>query len=209
MEKEQRNLLIIVIGAVALLCVMMSALWYIVWTAQEVGDVAAASAPSTENGNTVNGPPQTAASAGGSATGIVNGLQFEAVLVYEDAWPLLKAHNQFNDPPQDNNRMFMIKLIISNVESSLQNLPDIEESDFQLLGQDNHLYNTFDEESRCGVVSDAIGGVIPPGDWISGNVCFQIPEDEIGRILIYQPFIGDNALLQLDLANVARTAAFE
>ncbi|MEM7031018.1 MAG: DUF4352 domain-containing protein [Chloroflexota bacterium] len=215
MQRNQSALLIIVGGGIAILCLMMGGLWYIVRDAeQRFGDIdlAQADVASTPEGQdtgsseTVNQAPSSVQSKGGQTP---DGLQIEALVVYEDAWPLMRAVNQFNDPPLEGRRMLMIKLRISNPEGIQDPLPSVDESDFELVGAQNEVYTTFGDNTSCGVVTSAISGIIAPNDWISGNVCFQIPDRPQPLVLTYKPFIGDDEpLLEIDLAQVERMARY-
>ncbi len=118
-----------------------------------------------------------------------NGLYIEIIDIHSNAWPLIKAQNQFNDPPQAGRRMLMMTLRVTNIgnEETVQ----IGESDFELIGAEKVAYDTYSQETRCGVVPDALDGVVSPGQSMSGNVCFQVPDQEGGFQLIYEENIGD------------------
>ena len=63
----------------------------------------------------------------------------------------------------------------------------VSEYDFALIG-DNRV--VFDSSTDCGVIPEELDGEIFPGGKIEGNVCFEIPEEESGLILIHEPGYG-------------------
>ena len=102
-----------------------------------------------------------------------------------DAWPIVYAENQFNDPPGPGNRMVMIRVGATNV--SAEDEPAwISDAFFYFVGSHNVLYSTFGEESRCGVIPDDLAEELFRGGYGEGNVCFEIPIDETDLRLLYQ-----------------------
>jgi hypothetical protein len=61
-------------------------------------------------------------------------------------------------------------------------------SDFELTGSRNLVYDNFDHD--CGFYSDQIDGEMFPGGSLEGSVCFEVPQDETGLILIVAPFFS-------------------
>lgn len=118
-----------------------------------------------------------------------NGLYIKIVDIHSNAWPLIQAQNQFNDPPQAGRRMMMMTLQVTNVAND--EIVQIEESDFELIGTEKVTYDTYSEETRCGVVPDVLDSVLPLGQSINGNICFQVPDQEGGFQLIYDEYTGD------------------
>ncbi len=116
-----------------------------------------------------------------------DGTQIRVVKIAADAWALIYAENQFNDPPEEGNRFFMIRLEITNPSDALQSV-DSSEYDFELIGNNRVVYTPFSED--CGLIPDQLNREIFPGGQVQGNVCFEIPEDERGLLLIHQPGYG-------------------
>ncbi|RME50538.1 MAG: DUF4352 domain-containing protein [Caldilineae bacterium] len=114
-----------------------------------------------------------------------NGLRIEVVDVVRNGWPLLKAHNQYNDPPLPGKRMLLITLEVQKIETADNKPVSIDESDFKVVGERQEVYNTYSEETRCGVVPDALDGVVIAGRPIRGDICVQVPEQERDFVLIY------------------------
>ncbi|RME74580.1 MAG: DUF4352 domain-containing protein [Chloroflexi bacterium] len=136
--------------------------------------------------------------AAGASTGPVlgqgetwDGLKIEIIDLKADAWPLIQAHNQFNDPPLPGRRMMLVTLRITNVSGDPQTPIKLDESDFKVMGSLKTPYTTYGEETRCGVVPDAVDGTLLPGQSMSGNICVQVPVDETGFVLIYDRYSGD------------------
>lgn len=65
----------------------------------------------------------------------------------------------------------------------------VSTGDFKLTGSENVLYDGFGDTS-CGFIDGEIQGEMFPGGELEGVVCFQVPEDETGLILVAQPFIS-------------------
>jgi hypothetical protein len=102
-----------------------------------------------------------------------------------DAWPVVLAENQFNDPPAPGKRMVMVRVGVTNVGA--EDEPAwISEAEFYSVGSYNVLHSTFGEESRCGVIPDGLADELFRGGHAEGNVCFQIPIDEASLRLLYE-----------------------
>jgi hypothetical protein len=102
-----------------------------------------------------------------------------------DAWPVVLAENQFNDPPAPGNRMIIVGVGVTNVGAD-DEPAWISDADFYFVGSHNVLYSTFGEESRCGVIPDELAEELFRGGHAEGNVCFQIPIDEADLRLLYE-----------------------
>ena len=111
-----------------------------------------------------------------------NGVETVAVSITSDAWPLIQAENQFNDPPQEGNRFYLVTVEVINAAGS--GSVDVSESDFRLIGNNRLVY---DYARSCGVTPDELEGELFPGGKTQGNICFEVPQSESGFILIYQP----------------------
>ena len=123
-----------------------------------------------------------------------NGWEITVIGFDSDAWPEVLAENQFNDPPWPGNRMVLIKVRVTNIAAGKP--AQIGDFNFNLIGSYNHLYTTFDDESRRGVIPDGLGAEASQGvrldKWgvqvwqgssTEGNICFQLPVDETNLLL--------------------------
>ena len=126
----------------------------------------------------------------------VNGIELMVTGITEDAWPAVQAAFQFNDPPEEENRYYMVTVAVAYPAGSVS--VNISASDFRLIGDKRLLYEPYDHS--CGVIPDELSGELFAGGRTEGNICFQIPSDESGLILIYQPGYGseERRFLSLD-----------
>jgi hypothetical protein len=144
-------------------------------------------------------PQETLSGRPGSDDLTWEGLQIEITNVVDGAWPLIKAQNQNNEPPLQNRKMLLITVRISSADGPKEEAIALDDSDFQLIGSFNQLYTSWGELTGCGVVPDDLDGVVARNIWLEGNVCFQVPLDETGFKLIYQPRTGDYPALYFDV----------
>ena len=129
-----------------------------------------------------------------------NGLKLRAVAVNRDAWPLIQAQNQNNEPPLPGRTMLMITVEVTNITGSEEAPVGINTSDFQLIGDQHRPYTTYNEETNCGVIPDELDGVVARQSYpMTGNVCFQVPQDEGGFQLVYEQYVGDYPAVYIDL----------
>ena len=94
--------------------------------------------------------------------------------------------NQFNDPPQEGKRFYMVSVEVSYPSGSSS--ITVSDTDFSLIGENRVVYDSFDYD--CGVIPNELDGEVYGGGRIQGNICFEIPEDESGFILIHEPAYG-------------------
>ena len=106
--------------------------------------------------------------------------------IVENARQQIAKENQFNDPPEAGKRFYMVSVEVAYPAGS--DSRRVSESDFILIGSSRVVYDQF--EHTCGVVPDELDGEIYGGGRIQGNICFEIPEDESGLVLGYQPDYG-------------------
>ena len=106
--------------------------------------------------------------------------------VVEDARRQVAEENQFNDPPKEGRRFYMVSVEVSYPSGS--GSITVSDTDFSLIGDNRVVYDPFDDD--CGVIPTELDGEIYGGGRIQGNVCFEIPEDEGGFILIHEPGYG-------------------
>lgn len=109
--------------------------------------------------------------------------------------------NSFNDPPAPGNRFVLIRVRVRNAGDGDEVLA-VSTSDFRLTGSRNLLYDTFDDETSCGFFDGQLDAEMFPGGSDEGLVCFQVPRDETGLLLVVQPFFsfddGDRVYLSLE-----------
>lgn len=67
------------------------------------------------------------------------GLQIEILSVTRDAWRVIQAHNQFNDPPLEGRRMVMVKVNVVSVAGKSDEPLGLEASDFRMMGSSKRL----------------------------------------------------------------------
>jgi hypothetical protein len=104
--------------------------------------------------------------------------------VDEDAWPEVQAANPYNDPPEQGYRMVLITVRVTNVQTK-DEAATISQSDFELVGSRNQVYQTFDRS--CGVTPNELRGELFPSGTVEGTICFQAGTDETGLLLVASP----------------------
>lgn len=87
----------------------------------------------------------------------------------------------FVDPPDEGKQYYMVTVEISYI-SGVGTL-DVDEYDFKLTGSSRFVYDT-----HCvGDLPEELSGEVFLGGKAQGNVCFEVPEDESGFVLIHEP----------------------
>ncbi len=149
-------------------------------------------------------PNANAPAAGRPDNGLTwNGLQLDVTSANYDAWPLIKAQNQFNNPPKDGMSMLMVTLRATNVEGTPGEPVRLWDSDISLIGNRNVAYKSY--QVGCGVVPNRFDGVVDVGGSMDGNVCFQVSPQESGFQLIYQP--NDVPAVYIDVPDRAESGS--
>ena len=124
-----------------------------------------------------------------------DGTEIRVLGIVEDAWQRIAEENSFNNPPEDGMRFYMVRLEVaypSGASGSVQ----VSGSDFRLVGDNRVLYGGLLNIIDCGIIPATLGGEyglgqeIFAGGRVEGNICFQIPDDEGGLILIHEPGYG-------------------
>ena len=166
----------------------------------------AAALRSTEEAlTTAEAALQQTATASSSLEGVLrgertwNGLRIEVVDVVRDGWPLLKAHNQYNNPPLPGKRMLLITVQVQKIETADNEPVQIDESDFKVVGARQEVYNTYSKETHCGVVPNALSGVVVAGRPIRGDICVQVPVQEKNFVLIYDSGVNEQPAVYIPL----------
>ena len=114
-----------------------------------------------------------------------DGAEIRVLEITADAWSLI--NNRFNDPPEQDNRFFMVRVEITIPSDALQSVA-VDYFDFDLIGDSRVVYTRDD---NCGVIPDHLDRELFPGGSTEGNVCFEIPQTERGLILIYNAGYSD------------------
>ena len=138
-------------------------------------------------GYSLNNPVE----AGGILQGS-DGTEISVLKIIGDARQQIAEENMFNDPPEEGNRFYMIRVDI--VYPSGDESINVREADFRLIGDNRLIY-----DQTCGLIPDKLRGEIFGGGRIEGNICFEIPEDEGGLILIHEPGFGSDSRRFLSL----------
>ena len=112
-----------------------------------------------------------------------DGAEIRVLGVVEDARRQVAEENQFNDPPKEGMRFYMISVEVSYPSGS--GSVAVNYSNFSLIGENRVVYDPFDYD--CGVIPNELDGEVYGGGRIQGNICFEIAEDEGSFILIHEP----------------------
>ena len=126
-----------------------------------------------------------------------NGTETVVLRIVGNAWSLIQAENQFNDPPAPGNRFYMVSVLVA-YKSGTDSL-NVNRADYSVIGDNRIVYTPFG--NSCGVVPDALGAELFPGGQTRGNVCFQIEESDKNFVLIHKPsrsFGGERRFLSLE-----------
>ncbi len=108
-----------------------------------------------------------------------------------DAWLAVKAANQFNDPPAANEKMVLVTVRVKNVSKS-SDAENIDDFSFAMTGSRNQLYTPYSEKTSCGVIPNELDANLFAGGETEGNVCFKVPSDETGLLLVWDSNFGRN-----------------
>lgn len=122
-----------------------------------------------------------------------DGTAIRVLGIVENAREQIAAENQFNDPPAEGMRFFLISVEIT-YPSDASGSVKVAGYDFKLIGSNRVVYDSL-QHSCSFSIPDALGGLVGvseifPGGQTIGNICFQIPEGETGLILIHEPGFG-------------------
>jgi hypothetical protein len=122
-----------------------------------------------------------------------SGVEVTVLDVNADAWAAVQAENEFNGPPEAGKRMVLVHVHVAyrapaDHEPASEETVEISEGDFKLTGSKNVVYTTYDVS--CGLIPEPLQAELFEGGSAEGNVCFQVPVEETGLILIFEPFFG-------------------
>ncbi len=125
----------------------------------------------------------------GNMTG--DGLRIEILRINNDAWPLVRLENEFNEAPPADKRMLMLTLRVTNV--SAEGEVTIREALFRIIDEQLQPYTTYDPETRCGVIPEPLEGTVRRGESVTGNICVQVPVTAQQFVLEYRPLTGSQS----------------
>ena len=99
----------------------------------------------------------------------------------EDATQLVLSENQFNDPPEEGQQFFIVRILVKNTNAESKAFHRA----LYLVGDSNIAYSQF--EHNCGVIPDRFDYYreIFEGGELWGNVCFSVQSSEVGSFVMY------------------------
>ena len=110
-----------------------------------------------------------------------DGTEIRVLGVTSNAWLQIRSEDPSNTPPSEGNQFFMIAVEVANPPDASRSV-DVNQSGFSLISNNWVVYTPSDS---CGAIPDAIDQEISPSGRVEGNICFEIPEDAHGIILIH------------------------
>jgi len=128
-----------------------------------------------------------------------NGLEITVTGVNRDAWPLIHAFNEYNDPPLPDKKMLLVTVEIRKAPDGDDQPVKVGANDFKIVGERQEVYTTYGQETSCGVVPDELGGIVTTEQPLTGAICVQVPEDEGGFLLVYETYIQDKPAVYIPL----------
>ncbi|MEX2245525.1 MAG: DUF4352 domain-containing protein [Dehalococcoidia bacterium] len=105
-----------------------------------------------------------------------------------DAEEAVLAQNDFADPPPAGRRYVLISVRAHHAGAGDETI-SLSSGDFKLTGSANVLYDGFSDDTSCDFV-ETISGEMFAGGTVEGDLCFQVPADEGGLILVLDPFFS-------------------
>jgi hypothetical protein len=154
----------------------------------EFGGAALGATPTNPDDDEPSGPGASRADAIPLGESVTSGdLRVTVTGVNADAASEIMAQDDFVDPPAAGNRYVLIDLHVEHAGSGEETL-SVSGGDFELTGSRNLVYDNFD--NGCGFYSGEVDGEMFPGGALDGSVCFEVPADETGLILILAPFFS-------------------
>ena len=102
--------------------------------------------------------------------------------VNPDAWDVILAENQFNDPPEDGHLFFMANMRLKYLGPD-STLP-FSHITLKTVGDAGVAYSTFDP--GCGVIPDELDSFreLFTNGQIEGNVCWQIASTDADSLML-------------------------
>ncbi len=107
-----------------------------------------------------------------------------------DAADQLETLSDFPSTPEPGKRIVLVRVKVEHIGTEPDETIQVYESDYKITGSKNVLYSSYDEGVSCGFIDDTLQGEMFPGGVIEGYVCFQVPSEETGLLLMGEPSYG-------------------
>ena len=121
----------------------------------------------------------------------VSNLRITLLEADTDAAAQLEELSEFEQTPTPGRRAVLVRIKVEHIgDADSDETIQVFESDFEVTGSSNVIYDSFSDGSSCGFYDDAISGEMFPGGSIEGYFCIQVPEDETDLLLIAAPGFG-------------------
>ena len=103
----------------------------------------------------------------------------------EDAWPeIMELQRATNPPPAQGHRYVMWTIKVENKRGSFDHSESVTKSSFELVGSRGVQYSPRGQ-NRCLVIPDELSASVFLDGFTEGNICFSVPTDETGFVLLY------------------------
>lgn len=117
-----------------------------------------------------------------------------------DAWDQLSDQDSFNTAPGDGRRYVLVYVTAVHLGETAGAAHPLHSLRLGAVGGSRRFYDSADE--RCGIIPNPLFWEphVLPGGKISGNVCFDVSEqDAVGLVLYAEPFDGSGRGLWLSI----------
>ena len=100
-----------------------------------------------------------------------------------DAWDVISAENQFNDPPEEGHQFYIVRVRVKYLGPDSNMM--FTEVTLKALGNSSVVYETYDP--GCGVVPDELDTLTElfTGGQIEGNECWQIASSDADSLVMF------------------------
>ncbi len=115
-----------------------------------------------------------------------NAWEITVVGTTPDAWTMIQAENQFNDPPEPGHQFYMVGVRARYLGSDSNSLGF--NVSFNAVGDRGVSYDTYDP--GCGVIPDELDSFTElfTGGQIEGNQCWQIASQDVDSLVMFVDF---------------------
>ena len=115
-----------------------------------------------------------------------NSWEITVVGTTPDAWTMIQAENQFNDPPEPSHQFHMVRVRARYLGPDSNNLGF--NVSFNAVGDRGVAYDTYDP--GCGVIPDELDSFTElfTGGQIEGNECWQIASQDVDSLVMFVDF---------------------
>ena len=115
-----------------------------------------------------------------------NAWEITVVGTTPDAWTVIQAENQFNDPPESGQQFYIARVRVRYLGTDSNSL--ISDVSFNAVGYRGVAYDTFDP--GCGVIPDELDSFTElfTGGQIEGNECWQIASEDVDSLVMFVDF---------------------